>query len=277
MTKLFILIIFLSTTSAFARPSSLKVSSNTGSGDYTSLGLLGKLGIDPQWQLEGQIYRNSRGSDITKGARAGANMNLNSHWNIGLLLQASSEPQEVSSKGLAPSFTFNLSSLWQAERLTELNVILEWNRYQQKSSAINRSLPNSFQQRAIHGELSQEITDSLEGSIFLSSYTYSAGGSTISRTVNRRSAAMPHSSAMVAGFPKNSFGLGFDWDATELISLSVNASRSGVMDSAAKTNSFGAGAGFNLNGPTIQLNYSRSSTTGFSDQHYYGLGLGYSL
>jgi hypothetical protein len=273
------LLLFLLPISALAnRSDSFRIGSAWGSSDYSALSLSGRYSLDDFWQLQGRFSKTKSANDQSTAASAGANVQADKDWNLGINLQGSREPNNIRSIGLAPNIEFILSSLWDSNRITTLHTDLEFNRYSQSSVPVGRSSQENFNQKAIHFLVDQELTEVFSANIFSSLYRYTASGSTINAAINRRRAASTANNSLVAGFPKNSFGLGLDCQASTLLSLGINASRSTVVDSSLQTHSAGADVKFSFESiPSLYFNYTRSRIQGEQALDLYGIGLGGSI
>ena len=265
MISFFLLV--LSLAHAEDRPSSLGFDSGGGSENYSSFGVNGRLGLDDVWQLQARGAAAKSGGDRSKYLNFGPNLQIGSDWNLVFLLQGSWEPNNVKSIGLAPGVNFLLSSLWDAERETNLFVGNEYNRY---------SNPR-FLQRAYHFELAQEIVKTLEARANASFYQYNTPESTIRAAITRRTQATLNNS-LVFGMPRDNFGLGLNWQANRYLDFGVEGSRSRSVDFEPRTRTLGGEVGLSIDYlPRISFNYSRSRTEGYGEENFYGFGFGLTL
>ncbi|HEY8278322.1 MAG TPA: hypothetical protein VIH99_01780 [Bdellovibrionota bacterium] len=215
----------------------MSLSWSTGSSEYSSVGLVAKPGLDPQWRLDtAAFFSHSGASGDTNVLFVGADVNVEDTWNFRFGLQGSKEPNSLSSFGFAPGATWEISSLWEGELDTLVSLDLERSRYSQGSRA------SAFVQKVVRLEITQEFSEEVSASFAAAKYGYDEDGALINRAVGSRRRSPGSIDSYVAGFPESALEIRMDWSPNEAWTISPHMGRVKSVQGDQVTTNAGLGA-----------------------------------
>jgi hypothetical protein len=282
MKKLLLLVIALGSSGAWAedkRPGYVSISTSVGSADYRDFGVNTKIGLDQSWRLGLGADRSRSGtSGNTISLKGGADFKASEFWDLRLQLVGSREPNDVSSFGFSPGFSWELSSLWEGTLATSLNFDFERNRYRQSLTGSRRSLNRAFVQQVFRASLSQELSENFAISLGFDKYRYNESAILLNQSVSSRRLAYGSLNSYIAGFPESAAEISLDWAIGESWAVSPHAGRAKSVIDGLVTKNYGLTVMKDL-GETwsVSVDYTNSRPDQASRTDLFTLGVTYNL